>query len=106
VQVLANGQIFNEGEYASSGKRLEDRKVRTVGYQDLPDRVRESVDQESPHGRIPHVDIAKRGGQNLYTIQVDDRDRTRYLTINEDGKVLSDVSERLKPTEDRTPTRD
>ena len=104
VQVLADGRIFNEGEYANGGQRVADQKARTVGYRDLPDRIRETVDQEAPRGRIPHVDVARRGGRDIYTVQIDDRDRTRYLTISDEGKVLSDVSERAT-VEDRDSRR-
>jgi hypothetical protein len=94
VQVLPDGRIFNEGDFSNRGERLDDWRPKTMGYDDLPGRVKETVDREAPRGRVPHVDVARRGGQNIYTVQVEDRDRTRYLTLNEDGKVLSDVSQR------------
>jgi uncharacterized membrane protein YkoI len=107
VQVLPDGSIFNEGEFTNAGQKIAaDWKPRTIGYQDLPARVKDAVDREAPTGRVPHVDVAMRRGQNVYTVEIDNRDGTRFLTLNEDGKVLGDVSERFDTaTNDRSRTR-
>jgi hypothetical protein len=93
VQVLTDGRIFNEGDFSKRGERLDDWRPKTLGYEDLPGRVKETVDREAPRGRIPHIDVARRGGREIYTVEIDQRGGTRYLTIGEDGKILSDVSE-------------
>ena len=94
VQVLPDGTIFNEGEFTPTGRVAnEDWKSRVIGYDDLPERVRESVNREAPKGRIPRVEVAKRRGHDVYTVDVADRDGMRYLTILEDGKVLADVKD-------------
>jgi hypothetical protein len=94
VQVLTDGRIFNEGEFSKRGERLEDWRPRAIGLDELPPRVRETVDREAPRGRIPHVDVARRGGHDIYTVEIDQRSGARYLTIGDDGKVLSDISEK------------
>jgi hypothetical protein len=94
VQVLPDGRIFNEADFNNRGQRLEDWRPRTLAYDDLPRDVRDSVDRESPRGRISHVDVARRGGREIYTVQIDERDRTRYVTMDDRGHILNDVSER------------
>jgi hypothetical protein len=94
VQVLSDGRIFNEADFNNRGQKLEDWQPRTLGYEDLPNRVKDTVDREAPRGRVPHIDVARRGGREIYTVEIDERDSTRYLTIAEDGHVLSDTSER------------
>ena len=104
VQVLPDGSIFNEGEFTNAGQQIaKDWRPQTLGYEDLPARVKDAVDREAPSGRIPHVDVAKRRGQNIYTVEIDNRDGTRFLTLNEEGKVLGDVTDRFAG--DTTPSR-
>jgi hypothetical protein len=95
LQVLPNGDIYNEGDFNEHGK-VENRDWRphTVSYGDVPRRVREVVDREGGRGRIIHVDEARRPGGDIYTVEVDEPgDTTRYLTVRDDGKILSDITE-------------
>jgi hypothetical protein len=106
VQVLPDGSVFNEGEFTNGGQQVaRDWRPQTIGYEDLPGRVKETVDREAPSGRVPRVDVAKRRGQNIYTVEVDSRDGARFLTLNEDGRVLGDVNERFGDTTPNDRTR-
>ena len=94
LQVLPDGRIFNEKEYRPTDNILEkDWKTKSIGYSDLPDKVRWVVDREAPKGRIPHVDVATRKGGKIYTVQIVIKDGTRYLTMNQRGEILTDVAE-------------
>lgn len=97
IQVLRNGDIYNEGDYGD-GRRVENRdwKPRTVSVDDVPRRVMDAVDRAEPRARITHVDQARRTGGDIYTVEIDERgsDDVRYLTIRDDGKVLADVMDR------------
>jgi hypothetical protein len=94
VQIRPDGTVFNEGEFSKGGGgTASDWKPRTIGFDDLPQRVRETVDNAAPKGRIPHVEVAKRRGRDVYTVQVQTRDGDRYLTINDEGKTIADVNE-------------
>ncbi len=95
LQVLPDGTIFNEGDYTPKGRVADEWRPHSIGFDDLPNRVRDAVDREAPHGRIPHVDMATRRDGKIYTVEVASREGTRYLTLNEDGKVLSDVTDKL-----------
>ena len=94
LQVLPDGSIFNEGDYSPKGREADQWRPQSIGFDDLPAKVRASVDREAPSGRVPHVDVATRRGGKIYTVEIANRDGTRYLTMNEDGKVLSDVTDK------------
>lgn len=95
LQILPDGSIFNEGDYTPKGRVADEWRPHSIGFDDLPGRVRETVDREAPRGRIPHADVATRHGGKIYTVEIANRDGTRYLTLNEDGKVLSDVTDKF-----------
>lgn len=96
VQVLPDGAIFNEGEFTPAGRvGNEDWHIRVIGYEDLPERVRETVNREAPKGRIPRVEVARRRGHDVFTIDIAVRDGTRYLVINDEGKILADSIDRF-----------
>lgn len=95
LQILPDGSIFNEGDYTPKGRVADEWRPQSIGFDDLPKKVRDTVDQEAPRGRIPHVDVASRRGGKIYTVEIANREGTRYLTMNEDGKVLSDVTDKL-----------
>src|SRR5438105_2194323 len=83
VQLLTDGSIYNEGEFNTTGQKIQEpERPRTIGYQDLPRRLQDVIDREAPTGRIPHVDVATRRDHKLYTVQIDEPNRTRYLTLN------------------------
>jgi hypothetical protein len=94
IQVRPDGTIFNEGEYTPGGHVVgEDWKPRTIGFDDLPERVRETVNKAVPRGRIPHVEIVKRRDRNFYTVEVNTPQGDRYLTMNEEGTCVADVTD-------------
>ena len=95
LQILPDGSIFNEGDYTPKGRVADEWRPQSIGFDDLPKKVRDTVDQEAPRGRIPHVDVANRRNGKIYTVEIANREGTRYLTMNEDGKVLSDVTDKL-----------
>jgi hypothetical protein len=108
LQVRPDGSLFDEGFYKNdTGSRAtaDDLRPQTIGLADVPARVRDTVDQEAPRGRVPRVEVATRGGRKLYTVEVAQSGGTRYLTIDEKGKVISDVSDKYdntaRPANDR-----
>ena len=95
LQVLPDGRIFNEGEYTAAGKvKDEEWRAKSVGFRDIPRYIQREVERLAPTGRIPHVDIVNRRGAKIYTIHIELKDGTRYLSLNEEAEVLSDVSDR------------
>jgi hypothetical protein len=107
LQVRPDGSLFDQGFYKNdSGDRAtSDLRPQTIGFSDLPSRVQDTVDQEAPRGRVPRVEVATRGGRKLYTVEIAERNDTRFLTIDEKGKVISDVTDKLdtsaRPSNDR-----
>lgn len=95
IKVLPDGSILEEGEFDRNGHFIPGNdRPKTVNEDDLPPRVRSTVDREAPRGRIAHIDVVNRDGRDVYTVEVDSRDSSRYLTVSESGKVLSDISDK------------
>lgn len=95
VQVTPDGAVFAEGYYDSNGKFLPGKeRAKTIQEEDLPNRVRDVVDREAPRGQVAHIDVLNRNGRDVFTVEIDRRSETRYLTISESGKVLSDISDK------------
>ena len=102
LQIRPDGSIFNEGEYTPAGQvRSQDWRAHTIGFDDLPPRVQETIDRVAPHGRVPLVQVARRHDRNIFSVEIAERDGTRYLTLNEDGKAISDVSDKFEITRPR-----
>ena len=102
LQIRPDGSIFNEGEYTPAGQvHGGDWRAHTIGFDDLPPRVRETLDRVAPHARIPLVQVARRHDRDIFSVEIADRDGTRYLTLNQDGKAISDVSDKFEITRPR-----
>ena len=94
VQARPDGTIFNEGEYTKGGSYKGDEwKPHTIGFDDLPERVRDTVNKAVPSGRIPRVEVVKRRGRDFYTVECQTREGERYLTINDEGVCVADVTD-------------
>lgn len=95
IKCTPDGAIYEEGEFDSSGKFIPMHDhPKTVVQEDLPGRVKATVDREAPRGQIAHIDVMNRNGRDVYTVEIDTRAESRYLTISESGKVLSDISDK------------
>ena len=95
IKVLADGSIFEEGDFDSGGKFISGAlHPKTIQIEDTPRAVRATVDREAPKGQIAHVDVMERNGRNVYTIEIDSRTETRYLTVKEDGRVVADNTDK------------
>jgi hypothetical protein len=95
IKVTPEGAIFEEGDFDPHGKFVAGiNHPKTVMEEDLPRAVRAAVDRESKRGEISHIDVFSRGGREVYTVEVDTRDTSRYITVSRDGKVLSDISDK------------
>jgi hypothetical protein len=95
IKCTPDGAIYEEGMFDSSGKFIPSReRPKTINEEDLPGRVKATVDREAPRGQIAHIDVMNRNGRDVYTVEIDRRDESRYLTISESGKVLSDISDK------------
>lgn len=95
IKVTPEGAIFEEGDFDPHGKFIAGiNHPKTVMEEDLPRSVKLTVDREAPRGEISHIDVFSRGGREVYTVEVDTRDTSRYITVSQDGKVLSDISDK------------
>lgn len=95
VQVLSSGAIFNEASFNTSGGAInENNRVRTIGLNEVPPAVMNTVDRAAPNGRIPLVEVANRHGREVYTMEVQQGSGSRFLTIDANGKILADDAER------------
>lgn len=91
IQATPDGHLVGE---TTVGAGRSDLRVRTADYSELPWAVRRTVNRETDGQFIRHVDIAERHDHRIFTVQVDEGHFTRYLTINEEGRILQDVSDR------------
>jgi len=95
IKVTPEGAIYEEGDFDPHGKFISGiNHPKTVMEDDLPRSVRNAVNQVAPTGEISHIDVFTRNGREVYTVEVDKRDSSRYVTVSQDGKVLSDISDK------------
>jgi len=95
VQVSTDGVLLNGAEFTSGGRPLPgDFRIRTVDFEDLPRSVRYTLDHDYRGARIPTITVTTRRGQRLYGVTVQEPRYDRYLVIDEDGEVLSDIKGR------------
>ena len=72
---------------------VADRATGGTTVQQLPDAVKQTLQQRLPHARV--ADVAKKNlnGQTVYEISFKEAGKNPKLFITENGKVLPDVDE-------------
>ena len=94
VQIVPSGKIFNEAAFTTSGGgATADLTVTTLTFHEAPAAVQDSVNKAAPSGTISQVDMVKRHGRDIYTIEIPSTNALRFLTVEGNGKILSDDTE-------------
>jgi hypothetical protein len=94
LQVLPDGVVFNEADFTTGGKGITgDWRPKTLVFDELPLPVRAAIEQTAPHANVAHIDTVNRVGHDIFTVEIDGRTESRYLTIAGDGHILSDMTD-------------
>ena len=92
VQATWDGVIVSEAAFTDNGRPIEgDFKARIVEWEDLPRSVKFALDHDYHGARVSHIDFSTHRGQRLYNVTIDEPRHDRFLVIDEDGDVLSNI---------------
>jgi uncharacterized membrane protein YkoI len=111
-RILSNGPA-RSGAAASATATARTRgstsaaatQEETMTLNDLPDDVEEVLKQTAPYAEVRTVTREQRVGADVYVIAVRDGDRAGEITIDNEGKVISDTRRDLSTLTTQTPAR-